>query len=671
MFEEGEEQPMSKRRHCGRAVLLLMSALLVAAPNLGAQQQASPSQNPKDGAQPQSSIVNTDFTRTGVFPNILAPYTSPNVPPQRLGNSARLYELLQNGTIKLTLQDAIALALENNLDIDLSRYNMAYAQTDVVRAASGAATRGVTGAFASNAVFAGAVGGGIGTASGGGGGNGAGSATGGSGGAFNIGPIGTFDPVVGFTAGYDDRLTPLGTNTVTGTGALGTHTTTYTGFLGQELPTGTSYAISLGGTRQSTSAFTNFYNPQLSSGLTIAASQNLLNGFGYRANAKFIRIAANDVGLAKSVFRQQVITTITQIENDYWNLATAQENVRVAKEAVAYAQKLLEDNKRQEQIGTLAPIDVVQAESQLATAQTNMVVAQTGLLQQQSILETALSRRVDKTLENASIQTADPLPKPTPDDIPSLDDALQLALQSRPEVEQDVLNLKNEDIILKANRNALLPTLQLYGAWRPSALGGALSSYATTPIHIGNQLIQPSAGGLPGGVGNMFTQMFQNFYPDYSVGITLQMPIRNRQAQADAARALLEARSLRTQAQQHINTVQQDVRNAVIAVTQAKAQIDSAAKAVDYAQQILDAEQKKFKLGESTVFNVIQQQNNLTSAEGTLVKAYSTYAQAITQYAQATGTTLKRNNIEIDDAVKGTVSKIPNIPGTPTNQGTH
>ncbi|MGH9454586.1 MAG: TolC family protein, partial [Terriglobia bacterium] len=590
-------------------------AMCFGALNLVAQQPPNTPKDQNSNNTQGSSLYETTYTRTGIFPNILEPYLNPHVPPMKLENSGLIYELIQNGKMQLSLQDAVALALENNLDIDLSRYNTAYAKIDQVRAASGQATRGISGAFSSSALFSGAIGGGINTSSAGGGGGGAGSATGGGGRAFNIGPIGSFDPVVGFEAGWNDSITPLGTNVVTGVNSLALHTSTYNGFFGQEFPTGTSYAVSLFGARQSTNQLTAIFNPQLSSGLTVALNQHLLNGFGYRANAKFIRIADNDLQISKSVFRQQVITSLTTVLGDYWNLATTHENVRVAQEAVNYAQRLLQDNKRQVQIGTLAPIDVVQAESQLATAQTNLVVAQTNYLEAQSTIKTALSKKVDATLASVEVVPTDKLPEPKTDDVPSLDQSLQTALKNRPEIDTDELNLKNESVVLKANRNSLLPTLDVFAAYQPSGLGGD----KIIPLPPINGFTRTTVA--PGGFANLFTQMFQNYYPNYSVGFSLQMDIRNRAAQADAARALLEQRSLQTTLQQEINTVEQDVRNAEIAVTQAKAQIQSAKKAVDYAQQTLDAEQKKFKLGESTVTLVIQQQNNLTTAEGTLVTA--------------------------------------------------
>jgi outer membrane protein len=644
-------------------------------------QQAPPTSTgtPKTaGEAAGTSMYETTYTRTGIFPDFLAPYLNPHVPPMRLENSGLIYGLIQNGKMYLSLQDAVALALENNLDIDLSRYNTAYAKIDQVRAASGQAARGIPGAFQSSALFSGAIGGGISTSSAGGSSSGAGSAEGSGGGAFNIGSINSFDPVVGFSAGWNDHATPLGTNTIYGVSSLVQHTSSYSGFLGQEFPTGTSYAVSLFGERQSSNALTTIFNPLLASGLTIAVNQHLLNGFGYRANAKFIRIAANDLQISKSVFRQQVIATLTTVLGDYWNLATTHENVRVAREAVTYAQRLLEDNKRQVQIGTLAPIDVVQAESQLATAQTNLIVAQTNYLEAQSTIKTALAKKVDATLASAEVIPTDKLPEPKPNDVPSLDQALQLALQNRPEIKTDELNLKYESIVLKANRNSLLPTLDVFAAFQPSGLGGDRVIFAPP---VGTGLLPTPTGTIPGGYTALFTQMFQNDYPNYSIGFTLQMPIRNRAAQADAARALLEQRSLQTTLQQQINTVDLDVRNAEIAVTQAKAQIESAKEAVNYARQTLDAEQKKFKLGESTVTLVIQQQNNLTTAEGTLVTAYSTYAKALTQYEQATGTTLAANHVEINQALTGNVptpplsnvseSQTPNIPGSRDFDKTH
>ena len=609
---------------------------------LGAQAQAE---------QKTPSVI--DYTRTSIFPNFFQPYTSPMVPEAPMSNSQRLHSLIRDGKLQVSIDDAIALALENNLDIAVARYGPAYAETDIVRTKSGGAARGVSGAFTSSALFAGAIGGGV-SGGGGGGQTGAGGAFGG-GGATNVGSVGSFDPIAGFNFGWDRRTTPLGTTVVTGVPYLTSQSTSYSGFVGQRFQTGTSYVVGLNGSRSTSTSLTTLFNPQVVSSFFVGFNQPLLRGFGYRSNAIFIRQAQTNRKVADSVFRQQVITTVSQILTLYWDLVYYRDNVRVAERSLALAEKTLSDNKRQVEIGTLAPIEVVRAESEVATRQQELIVAQTSLRQQQNLLKTALAKEVDDQLAAAELEPTNPLPVPKPDDIPSVDDALNVALKNRPELEQADLNLRNQELVVKSNRNGLLPTFDIFASYSGSGLSG-------------NRLIRDNTGQVidvdPNGILQALTQTFQGQFPDYSFGFSLQFPIRNRSAQADAARALLERRQLHAQLQRTKNQVAQEVRNAEIALIQAKAQIEAAQKAVVLAQQTLDAEQKKFQLGESTVFMVIQAQRDLVAAEVSEVRARSTYAKALTQFAQSTGTTLEKHNIQLSDALEGKVARNPNIPGS-------
>lgn len=601
------------------------------------------------------------YTHTNWFPNIAGPYINPRVPPFHLVNSQDLFQLIQNGTMHLSVDDAIALAVENNLNIAVARYNPQYAQIDKVRADSGAATRGIAGMFTSSAEFAGAIGGGVGAGTTGFNSGGAGSATGGS--AINFtGPSSSFDPVISFFTGIGYRVSPLGEATVFGSNILSTNETEYAGSVSQAFPTGTSYSISMGGARQSTNALTQLFNPLVDTSLTISVEQNLLNGFGYRSNKRYIYMAENDVGISKDYFEEQVSSAIQTILNDYWTLAEDKQNVAVAEEADKYDAKLLADNKRQVQIGTMAPLDVIQAESALATADQNLIVAQTTYRQQQEVMKTDLSKQVTGPLLTATIDPTTPLPQPKSDDAPSLEAAIAEAHANRPEIDLNRLNLKNENIILKNNRNGLLPTLNISATYQPLGQNGDQVIFAQ-----GLTGLVPSGQKVPGGLSQAFSQMFRNRYPGYSVALTLSMPIRNRSAQADAARALLEEHYLRTTVQQELNTIDQAVRTAEIGVLQGKARVDAAQKAVEYAREQLTDEQKKFQVGESTVTLVLQMQSALTTAEGNLVTAQAGYAQALTTLQQATGSILQDNNVELVQALTGRVSRRLNIPGTPEN----
>jgi outer membrane protein TolC len=608
-------------------------------------------------------VIDFDYTRTHSFPNVFDSFAPLRVPQQGMENSPRLHDLIREGKLWLSLQDAIALALENNLDIDVARFQIPLAQADYLRSRAGSAARGVTGATISTALFAGAIG--SSTTSGA---SASGSSAGGAGfsgsSAVNGGFVSCCDPVAGFYMGWDQNKLPLSTTALTGVTFLNQQQTAYSAYYGQGFMTGTSYVVGMGGNRSTTTALTSLVNPQVPAGMVITLSQNLLNGFGYRANASSLRIAKNDLNVADSVFRQQVITTLAQVVNLYWDLLYYRENVRVAEEALKYAETLLKDNTRQVEIGALAAIEVTRAKSEVAARRQDLIVAQTSYHQQEETLKTALAKHVDADFAGVGIEATDKLPEPKPNDIPSLQEALSEAVKNRPEIEQVNLNMRNQDVTIQAVRNRLLPSLNVFASYAPTGLSGHF-------LCGGNPLYQPACpqgatGYIPGGAGDALSEVFRNVYPNYSFGVNLSIPIRNRAAQADAATAQIQERQMRVQLQQRINQVQQDVRNAVIAVTQARVQIDAAKESTALYKETLEGEQKKFLLGESTPFLVIQAERDVANAEGNEAKARDTYAKALTQYAQATATILDKYNIEISEAKSGQVTRAMNIPGAPT-----
>jgi outer membrane protein TolC len=604
-----------------------------------------------------------DYTKTHSFPNIFDSFASLPVPQPGMENSPRLKDLIRDGKLWLSLQDAIALALENNLDIDVARFQIPLAQTDYLRARAGGAARGVTGETISTALFSGAIGSAAGSG-GSGGGTSAGGAGYSGGGASSLGSMGCCDPYVAFSAGWNQAATPLGTTVLTGIPSVNTTTNTYSTYFGQGFMTGTSITAGLFTERYTTSALTALVNPEIPSYFGITLSQSLLNGFGYRANAASLRISKNGMKIADSVFRQNVMNALQTVVNDYWDLLYYRENVRVAGEALKWAQTELKDNTRQVEIGNLAAIEITRAKSEVAARQQALIAAQTTYQQQEEKLKTELSKHVDTDLAGVPIEPTDKLPEPAPNDIPSLEEALKLAAKNRPEIEQVQLNMRNQEIIIQRTRNALLPNLGVFATYLPTGLSGHF-------LCGGNPLYEPGCpkgvtGYVPGGAGDSLSQAFRNVYPSYSLGVSLSIPIRNRQAQADAATALLQERQYRVQLQQRINQTQQDVRNAVIAVTQARAQIDAANESTTLYKETLQGEQKKFLLGESTPFMVIQAERDVANAEGAEAQARDAYAKALTQYAQATGTILQKFNVEISEAKSGQVTRAMNIPGTTT-----
>ncbi len=620
------------------AALVISFAAAALPGNLHAQQPGS-----------QQQPAQSEFSYTE-GPSIFGAYSYPYVPRPSMANSPELGQLIRNNKLELSLDSALQLALQNNLDIAVSRYQLPIARLDILRTKSGGAARGVSGATVSQALFAGALGAGVG---------GTGGVSGGGGGGFSGGGvtstsfIGPGDPVTGVSFGWNNSSTPLNFASLTGVAIEGSHTAAYSTFFGKGFFTGTSFVAAVSGTRNSTTSTNALFNPSIPTTLTVGFNQHLLKGFGRRSNAVFIRIARNDLNIADNVFRQQIITTVAQVLNAYYMLLADRDQVRVAQSAVDYSQKLVEDDKKQVQIGTLAPLDVVQAESELASDQQQLIVAQTNYLQQQEIIKTLISKRVTPNLVGVELDATDQLPEPKPNDIPPLAEALATAVKHRPEIQRDQLNLRNQDYTIQSNRNGLLPTLDAFATYQSNGLAGV-------------PFAGVAAAGA-GGLGDSLSQIFGGKYPSYSVGLTLRVPIGNRAEQANAAQALVELHQMQTSMQRDKNTIEQDVRNAEIAVTQAKAQINAAAKASDYAHQALDAENKKLRLGVSTTLNVILLQRDLINAEGNLAKARQAYAQALVQLHQATGTILDAHNIVLTNPDKGVYSRQKNIPGSVSN----
>jgi outer membrane protein TolC len=567
---------------------------------------------------------------------MFSPYLARFVPAPRLDNSRRLDNLISGDKLMLALDDAIALALENNLDIEVARYNLPIAQTDLLRAKGGGATRGVAGAYQSTTLFSGSLGGGV-SNGGNGGGGGAGGTLGGT--SINsVGSNGCCDPSVFAFYGATAATTPLNYTVVSGVPVESSHFSYFTAGYSQGFVSGTSVGVTEYSYRLSDNTTTSLFNPEFVTGLSVGFSQNLLNGFGARANARFIRIGRNNLKYSMSVFRQSVIAQIAAVMTTYYDLLADQENIRVAKESLAYAQKLLESNEAELKIGAVAQYDVLRTQEEVADQQQVLLAAGNTFSQDAQSMKAKISKTFTAQLAQVDISPTDKLPEPHPDDVPTLEKALKEAAAHRPEIEQADLNLRGQEYTIEGTRNALLPQVQVFATYSFAGLGGAL---------------RPTFGDV-----------FNDNYPNLSYGVQVGIPFRNRTAQADAARAVLEQRQLQMKLQDAKNQAVWDVSKAVSAVEQARATLDATLKVAAVSRQVLDMQQQKFTLASATVEDVITAQRNLATAEGNVVRDRAAYAKALIQYEQATGTLLERNNIEMAEAVDGEVHHAPNIPGT-------
>jgi outer membrane protein TolC len=446
--------------------------------------------------------------------------------------------------------------------------------------------------------------------------------------------ITSFDPILTGTLQFD-RLKSLCPNVFCVVGQWNTTTANF-GYA-QGFQWGTNLAVGFNNNRVSTNSAQESLHPALTSGLRAQLTQHLLQGFGLAPNTRFIRIAKNNREISDVAFRWQITNTVDQIENMYWDLVFAYENVRVQQEQLAFAQKTLSDNRKQVEIGTLAPIEVVRAQSTVATNQQTLTLALTNLQLQQLLMKNALSRTlVDPVLADAEVIPTSTMELPAQEAVVPTQDLVNDALSHRPELAEARINLANTEISNKAIRSALLPALDLFAYY--------------------------SGNGLSTSYGSALGQLVDSTAPDKGVGVSLTIPLRNRTAQATQVRSEFEYRQAQLRIQQIENQVRIEVRNAQFGVQQNRASVASAQAAVDLARQSLDAEQKKYALGASTSTLVLQNQAGMTQAEVTLVSAKAAYEKAEVELDRAIGLLLDHAGIQIADAERGEVTHAPNIP---------
>jgi outer membrane protein len=652
------------------SLALFLSALMIAPAGMA---QEPPPSTPPPTVKPApawTAQVYSDKPQvptasgSGWYNSLTRPYRQPVIGPINLRDSNRLDSLLRAGKLYLSLQDAIALALENNLDIDLSRYGPEVAQADYLRAKAGGLLRGVPTTVTQGPTSALTQAGlttGIGGTSGAPGTSGA---TGGVGGTV-ITQTGVaipfLDPQLFFATNYSHLSRPQ-SNTITTGGLTAIALDNKTWNLGYQQAFLTGTTISYGWNNSYTSSNNPFndLNPNTTVNMQLQFTQHILQGFGIAVNNRNIRVAKNDLRVSDLTFVLQVMTTVSSVVNLYWDLVSLNETYKVRLKALEVAQKFYSDNKKQVEIGTLAPIEIVRADANVATAQQNLTTAETQLLQQETIIKSALSRTgtASPAVAAARIIPTDPLRMQVDEQLPSSGDLVNTALARRPDLEQNRIQVENSKIALAGSRSSLLPTLDVTGYMQHNALTGDVNTI------VGPGGVQPPHNADPyfiGGYGNALGQVFRRNFPDYSIGFQLIVPIRNRTAQADYIRDQVTLRQQEVSSQKAINNARVDVQNALIGVIQARAGYQSAVKARILQEQTLDAENKKYQLGASTAFIVVQTQRDLAQAQSDEVTALATYSRARVQLSLSTADVLDVYNVSIDEAKRGQVARLPSI----------
>jgi len=634
-------------------------------------------------AQPQTVHLQDYSKPRSAFPHFLRPYQPQEIAQPNLGNSRRIDSLMRDGKIYLSIDDAIALTLENNLDIDIARYNLNIADTDYLRAKSGANILGVNAGIVQNTP-GGGVGGLGGTVGSGTGGttvapSGVGTGTNGLvSSTLGIGStITSFDPIVTSTLQLDkddaestsvDSVPILSQNTYTADFA-------YT----QGFEWGTTLNAGFNNTHFATNSPLSLLSPAISSNFQLRVTQNLLQGFGSLPNTRFIRIAKNNREISDVAFRLQIITTVDQIEDMYWDLVYAYENVRVQQEALTYAQKALDDSRQQAKVGTVPPIQVVSSQSTVSTDQQNLILAQNNLELEKLLVKNALSRSIeDPVLAEADVIPTSAMQVPQEEAVVPMQDLINQALDHRAELVESRIDLNSRDLSSKAVRNAMLPTLDAFAYYSGSGVGGNVNPSVLSPpcnpavssCFSGPNAPPPFVNGGPVGYGSTLNQLFNGTAPDKGVGLSLTIPLRNREAQANQVRAELEYRQAQVRLHQLENQVRIEVRNAQFDVKQNRAAVQAAQYAMDFARQTLDADQQKLKVGLTTTTAILQDASILTTNESNLVSAKAAYEKSRVELDRATGLLLDHTGIDIADATRGQVTHLPQVPYVAPRQDT-
>jgi outer membrane protein TolC len=665
-----------------RAIVAVMLTLAMGVPPGFAQQAAgtaaskSASDLPQEPAPKQTEPLNLratqrDFSKpsASLLGNPIKPYMPTTVVKASFANSLRLADLVKNGKIYLSLSDALALAIENNYDIAISRYYLDLADLDILRAKAGQALFG-SGATV-NSYTQGVY---LSTSSAGGG---PGASTGGAASgisgltltASGAGPAPVNqDPSVTGNIQLQRQESP---QISLFQPRASTNTDQYNFTYNQGFLTGATLQVGFNNYRITSNSPYNVYSPELNSNFTATLTQPLLQGAGIFVNRRYLYQARNNRRITDSTFRQQILYTVNQVENIYWGLVNAYEDVQAKERALEQSTKVAADNRKQLEIGTMAPLDVLNADQSVASDKQALISSQSTLNYQQQIIKQAIARNLnDPALVAAAVIPTDRVSlEELPEEKQPVDDLVQEAFRQSPVLEQAALALKNDEISLKGARNGLLPTVNVFGFYGASAAGGAQSPECTT--FVNGSFVPCSAGTIPSiGYGSVLSNLGNSSSPDKGAGFNVTIPLRNRPAQAAQAQALIEYRQAELRLEQLYTQIRIGVVNSMYALTNDRAQVQASITAKDYAEQSLNAEEKKLKLGASTTALVLQQQRNLASAENALLQANATYAKDRAGLYQTLASTLEHYGINLNDAATGVVNTEPVIPGlTPAKDG--
>jgi outer membrane protein TolC len=651
-------------------LMLAQSALPVMAQSVGQTAASSTTGNTQGvtvptTAQPSSNAIPFD-QMLHASKNPIDAYRGKTVPPPSMANSVRLSSLMRDGKLYLTLRDAIDLALEDNLDMVIARYNLPIAQMDILRTAAGGQVRGVNTGVVSGTPGGAGTGGGSST------GSGAGGTTGGSGGAgagagglvsSTLGTgtnVSNYDPFI--TANiYNDHASEQLTNfQVEGVSIYKFNTNAANVEYTQAFATGSSLQISFDNQRLTSNGIYDYFSPSFSTSLQVVAQQQLLAGFGLGPNLRFLHIARTNQKISDIGFKAQVIATVTQICDIYWDLVSAYDTEQASERSVAFATETFETSKKQYELQAIPQMDVLKAEGEVATREQDLTVARTNLQLQELYMKNAITRSLDDpTLEEMPVVPVDHIGGNVEAVAQPIQEMITAALKNRTELQESTLDLENRELSRKTARNALLPSLDLYGVYSGSGAAGQQNP---------NYYDKSVTTTLPGGYGGALESTLNNTAPEYRVGVQLSIPLRNRIAKADQYRTELEYRQAQVYFEEEKKRILIEVRSARYNVEQGASRVTAARKAHDLAARTLDIMQKEQKLGAGSNQQTLTAEHDLTVAESALVTAETGYEKARIDLLRATGTVLEQYGISIDSARTGTPPNNSNTNAVPSGQ---
>ncbi len=618
--------------------------------------------------QPIGQPAETDLRASGPANWLLGPYRAPLIKPSRTGNSDLVSHLVHNGTLFLTIEDAIDLAIENNFDVEIQRYDLEFADTEVTLAKGGGLLRGVPTTVAELPSGEGGPGEPLLTT------------VGGYSPVLQLpssaadlatitetqtdlsvlsatplspgSPIPQYDPSVFAQANLAQQIYPEADPFSTGSNVVSLHSLTESAGYQQGFSTGGLLNVSFANNWLSEYSTRLNLNPFTTASLNLTFTQPLLRGFGIGLNKRFIRMAKNEVNIADDVFQQQLISTVSDVIRLYWDLVSLKQDLAVKKESLDAAQRLYQDTKHENEQGTQAAVEVTSALANVASTKQAYINEQGMVLQQELLLKEVLTRRgiSDPAVASANIEPITPIESPERETVEPLASLLEQASKDRPDVALAEKQEENTRLSLKGSRNELLPDLSLIASMQNN--GGVGSS---NPNFIPNSVLgigAPSAD-LLGGYSTALSQIFQRSFPSYSVGVQLNVPIRNRVAKADVTRDELQYRQTEARFQQLKSQVRLQVGNAYIALQQAKTSYSAALQARKLQEQALDVERAKFQSGVATAYELIQYLANLAQAKSSEITALGVYSKAKAALQRAVGSILIDHNVNVEKAYGG------------------